>query len=88
MLIPFRDKLFFSKLINDFFINSLNSYKGVASTNFNIGDIVKYEHGVFEIEGICEHKYRPYTLNNGRDQYFASDDDLVLICNFKDRRDD
>lgn len=54
---------------------------------YNIGDVVKKEDGIFEIVRMGEIAFRPYILSNGRDEYFANDDDLVLVCLLEDRKD-
>jgi len=54
---------------------------------YTIGDVVKKEDGIFEIVRIGEITFRPYIISNGRDEYFANDDDLILVCHVRDRKD-
>ena len=54
---------------------------------YTIGDVVKTEDGIFEIVRMEENEFRPYVLSNGMDEYFANDDDLILVCHIRDRKD-
>lgn len=57
---------------------------------YGIGDIVKAwpdMEGIYEIVSFTKNKSTPYLITNRVDEFFANDERLILVCNYKDRKD-